>query len=76
MQHPGTSIASLRNEAERRFLGRAHVTGIGIANHRRGKLVFLLDENCPSLAKEIRDWANAVHIDLEFHIVGKFQPAI
>jgi len=67
-------IAKLRSKAEQEFLGRDHVTGIGVTGDR--SLVFLLEEESPKATSDIAHWAAEANVQFEFIVVGKFRPAL
>lgn len=66
-------VVSIRQEAERQFLGRDHVVGVGLARDR--ELVFLLDSPFPTAEEKIGRWALENQIRFTIQVVPGMQPA-
>lgn len=68
------NIEAVRVEAQRRFLGRGPVVGVGVG--RTGKqLVVMLEENSPTLEHEICLWADRFHVPVRFVVTNEVRPA-
>lgn len=64
-------LEAWRYRAERRFLGRLHVVGVGIADdHTAPHLAFLLDGDSPEAADAIRSWARRAGVAFDIEVSG------
>jgi hypothetical protein len=67
-------IESLKRKAERLFLGRTPVVGIGVAaGNRRPELVFLLQEESEATRKSVLRWAGRNGVGVRFVITGRIE---
>jgi hypothetical protein len=67
------NIEAARVEAQRMFLGRGPVVGVGVG--RAGKqLVVMLEENSPILEHEICLWADQLHVPVTFVVTNEVRP--
>jgi len=65
----------VRDEAERIFLGKNHVVGVGIVNGKERRLAFLLDTDAGNIRVLSESWASQFAVDIDFLIVGKLSAA-
>jgi len=70
----GGDIESVKRLAERKFLGRLHVVGIGITDEEGYGLVFLLENASKQSQAEISNWASRIGIPVEIQVVGRIRP--
>lgn len=70
----GEDIEELRKLAEKRFLGRSHVVGVGIGREKAERLVFLLRTASGRSEAEIRRWARRSGVEVEIKVVGEIRP--
>ena len=68
------TLKEARDEATRRFLGHGDVLGVGIKGPN-GPLVMLMQRHSEQEEAEIRDWAQARLIAVEFVITGRMLSA-
>jgi hypothetical protein len=67
-------IETLRRKAERLFLGRTPVIGVGFAeDSERPELVFLLQEESEGTRKSVLRWAGRNHVCVRFVVTGKIK---
>jgi hypothetical protein len=65
----------IRKLAEKNFLGRLHVIGVGITGKKGDRLVFLLEKASDQSQAEIRSWANSIGVPFDLMVVGKIMPS-
>lgn len=63
-------IQFARNLAQKEFLGRGSVIGVGIAGDDGEKLLFLLRDNSSTSKKQILAWAEEVRVKVAFQIAS------
>jgi len=63
-------IRELKIEAERKFLGRGPVIGIGIGGPSEDQLVFMLEAESLEMQQKIRDWAKVRAVLIQFQVTG------
>lgn len=68
-------IDSLKLEAQKKFLGRNSVVGVGIGGSQEHELVFLLEEETPGTRTEISRWARQHKIKVQLYITGRIRTA-
>jgi hypothetical protein len=68
-------INSLKLEAQKKFLGRNSVVGVGVGGTHEDGLVFLLEEDAPDTRTEILRWARQQKIGVQIHITGQIRTA-
>ena len=70
---PG-GVERARLEAERTFLGRPLVVGIGIGGEQGSGLVFLVQQASADIEAAIRDWGTRTGVSVEVKVVGDLAP--
>jgi hypothetical protein len=76
MTPPKKNFEFIKRCAEKRFLGRGHVIGVGIAGKKVNRLVFLLESSSEQSQIQIERWARTTGIPFEILVVGKTDPAL
>src|SRR5262249_38304587 len=62
------SIESVREEAQKQFLGKGSVIGVGITGDDEHGLLFLLRENSQAAKTQILSWASNLHVTVSFRV--------
>ena len=68
------TIETVRVAAQRKFLGRGPVVGVGVAQTGK-QLVVMLEQNSPTLEREICSWADRLHVPVTFVVTNQIRPA-
>jgi hypothetical protein len=68
-------IHSLRAEAQKKFLGRNSIIGVGIGGDQERELIFLLQEDIPDTRARIFRWARQNKIKAQIQIIGRIKTA-
>lgn len=74
MAEYASDIHSVRRLAEREFLGRRSVVGVGITDRDAEGLVFLLERSSQKNQADIKTWAADHGVSVEIKVVGKIEP--
>jgi hypothetical protein len=69
-------IESVKRLAEKKFLGRYHVIGVGITGKKADRLVFFLERPSKQSQAQIDSWAHSIGIPFEIVVVGKIRPTV
>ena len=69
----GTTLDSLRQEAEHCFMGHPVVLGIAKARSEKSEILFLLSGPSRDLEAEIDRWAAVNRIHAQVKVVGQFR---
>ena len=67
------TIQTLQKLAEKRFLGRCGVVGVGVTQNKEDELVFFLERDSTKAQKEILHWAFQHRVAVRFLVTGKFR---
>jgi hypothetical protein len=70
------SIDSFRFEAQKKFLGKGAVVGVGLGDAENHEIVFLLAEDVPSTRLKISRWAKQAGINAKILVTGKLQISV
>jgi hypothetical protein len=68
-------INKLKLKAQKKFLGRNSVVGVGVGGPHEHELVFLLEEDAHDTRTKISRWARQHKIKVQIHITGKIRSA-
>lgn len=68
-------IDSIRHKAQKKFLGRDSVVGVGVGGDHEDELVFLLEEDSSDIRIKISRWARRHRVEVQIHLTGKIRSA-
>ncbi len=69
-------VREAKRLAERQFLGRDDVVGVGLTEESSQILVFLLSRPSATMQNTIARWAYLHGVGVRFQVVGQIRPAV
>lgn len=70
MPNPKRQFQEAKTNAERHFLGRGPIVGVGSIAQEKDTLVFLLTEDSKEFRLLIENWGNTVDVPVTFIVTG------
>lgn len=75
MSRQADHLENSREVAQRLFLGRGPIVGIGVGGDGDSYLIFLMEEESAEYRQLVNDWSASIGVRASFRITGQNRPS-